>query len=173
MTRHVRSLHPIVLLFTLACLLLPALAATTRFGSTPAHAETTYVTIHYGAGYGYTSDIVVLSNSGWHVTVADTTGSPVATLVFQGDCNLVEYRDVNHVRTVTWASGTVEPYGYVCGLRFQVDGNVVITHSYPLWATGTNKGKGPKYDYVIFSSGENDIWYYVTGYGWVFLWTKP
>jgi hypothetical protein len=129
--------------------------------TTQAQAAEAYRTITYGYGHGN-----ITANKGWSVQVADTTGAPIATLIFQSDCNLVEYRYVNHVTTVTWNSGTVRPIGTACTLVFQGDGNVVIYTAYAIWATGTNYGTNWVYQYDISSNGENDIWWYQPGYGW-------
>jgi hypothetical protein len=81
---------------------------------------------------------VSLSPGGEYGPDARLLSNDLATLVFQGDGNLVLYKTTGANWEPVWASGTNGRGGTM--LAFQGDGNLVIytAKGAPVWATGTN-----------------------------------
>lgn len=128
--------------------------------STASAAETRTV-ISYGYVPGYDITYPSGANSAWYATsgTPGTANATVTKLVFQSDCNWVQYyydasgKTARLIRVI-WSTHT---YGRTnCQLAFQRDGNVVIyqmnaqhVRVNPIWASGTNIGSFTLYQFVL------------------------
>lgn len=146
-----------------------------------ASASETQTVIAYGYIPGH--DIVYPSgaNSAWYATSGSPgqTDATVTKLVFQSDCNWVQYyydvsgRTARLIRVI-WSTHT---YGRTnCQLAFQRDGNVVIyqmnaqhVRVNPIWASGTNIGSFTLYQFVLKANNWKEI-YAFYGNKWNRVW---
>lgn len=95
----------------------------------------------------------ISSNLGW--SVGGCAGA-CNHLVFQSDCNLVEYTPAGHA---VWASNTAG-LSRPCTLQLQTDANVVIYDSanHPHWATGQTWGSTHSATFAFYSGGCLEEW---------------
>lgn len=123
--------------------------------------------------YGGTSDRL-FRPGGFCLVRVD--GGTVRQLVFQGDGNLVLYRDGR----ATWQSGTAgtaggyQQYAY---LALQGDGNMVIytSDSYRAtarWSSGTGSNNTPTRLLALQSDGNTVIYRFMYGYAAAALWSS-
>jgi hypothetical protein len=147
------------------------------FTSSPASATTigpTSLTTTYGYIIGWN----IYEHPGWQQNVYDQNkgdvNASVNVLVFQSDCNLVQYDYWNStngliLKYVAWASGTNTRIGTDCSLAFQLDGNIVIYYGGAAhWASGTNRNLGNSYQFV-FQNNDAKIIYEFENTSWVCL----